>query len=85
MGTGVGYLSLLAGLLSTVEMKPMKEVLLAVVRVISFIRMRTLSHHFFFQEVFVKEREHTPQKSTECAELEALGGARDLFSLIGKQ
>lgn len=75
VGTGVGYLSLLAGLLSTVEMKSMKEVLLAVVRVISFIRMRTLSHHFFFQEVFVKEREHTPKKSTECAELEALGGA----------
>lgn len=47
VGTGVGYLSLLAGLLSTLEMKPMKEVLLAVVRVISFIRMRTLSHHFF--------------------------------------
>lgn len=62
VGTGVGYLSLQAGLLSTREMKPMKEVLLAVVRVISFIRMRTLSHHFFlFKKFLLRPRAHTKE------------------------
>lgn len=57
-----------AGLSRPLERKPMKEVLLAVARVISFIRMRTLSHQFFSRSFCQGMREHTPKKVTECAE-----------------
>lgn len=61
VGTGVGYLSLLAGLLSTLEMKCMKEVLLAVCESHQFRQNEDFESSYFFKK-FLLRNESTHQR-----------------------